>query len=164
MGGIPAAVWKLPQQGRNSTRLWGTNCTKRQKRSTVEKAIQLQKIGAAISWLNPRQFPSSEEHLKTRGFRILVSVCHSTFSNGIRYRGHERAHSPVYLFLSKGTLSVQSNRSHKPDRTPRLWKLNVETPLWGIINSSFHFILELWKIMSASAIITHRKEEMCHWV
>lgn len=89
------------------------------------------------SWLYHRQFASSEEHLMTGGFRILGSVCHSAFPDGIGYRGRERAHIPVHLFHSKGMLSRWSQGSHKSNRTQWLCKLNAETPLPEIINSSF---------------------------
>lgn len=100
------------------------------------------------SWLYHRQFASSEEHLKTGGFRILGSVCHSAFPDGIGYWGRKRAHIPVHLFHSKGTLSISltgHNGYANWMRRPHFQRSSIVP---------FHFLLELLKIMSASEIIT----------
>lgn len=40
VGGVTAAVWKLPQQGRNYTKQQETNCTKVGKKWATDKTIQ----------------------------------------------------------------------------------------------------------------------------
>lgn len=131
MGGTAAAVWKLPQQGRHSTRLQGTNCTKRRKGKRYSwKSYSVAEIVAAALWLYHWQFASSGECVKMVQLQDFSQclLC-STFPNDIGYRWHKREeYTLVYLFFNKGIFFLQSDRSHKPDSTQWLWKLNVEPP------------------------------------